>query len=55
MADTAAREPGFYWVKRFDEWEVASWKYSSWLLTGLELTLEDFDFEEIGERVEKSS
>lgn len=31
------REPGFYWVRRIDKWEVAEWDGDWWFLCGHDL------------------
>lgn len=54
------RQPGFYWVKRKGEWEVAGYyivgNVGGWELTGeANILITDTDFEEIDERrIERS-
>jgi len=49
------REPGFYWVKFYGQWEIAAWellangKTGEWFLTGDEWEFDSNDFSEIDE------
>ena len=44
------RQPGFYWVRYDQDWEIALWQVDIWLITGDSLRLPDSAFEEIDER-----
>ncbi len=55
MADASSRESGFYWVNWLGNWEVAQWYQGVWLIAGLGDNFKDSDFQEIGERVERTS
>lgn len=47
------RTNGFYWVKdnRGCDWYIAEWIDDSWCVCGLDYSLSDDKFQEIGERV----
>jgi hypothetical protein len=44
------REPGFYWVKRFDKWSIAEFDGESWTSTTYIDPIFDRDWQEIDER-----
>ena len=43
------REPGFYWVKHEGEWIIADYAFGFWLITGMESSYHDYNFEAIHE------
>ena len=47
------REPGYYWVKIYNDWEIAEWSVC-WERIGYEMVFDDSAFEEIDEnRIER--
>ncbi len=54
----AEREPGFYWVNlrwapERTDWTIAKWTGAGWWAVGINDRLDDQQFTEIGERVER--
>ena len=57
------RENGYYWVRCGDEWHIAEWISddpstgygceSHWYETNVELAYDDYQYDEIGEKVER--
>lgn len=57
-AEVPERADGYYWVKVKDlksYWMIAQWIHQRWIITCDTDTYEDKNFEEIGERIERSS
>jgi hypothetical protein len=49
------RQPGYYWVKINNDWEIAEWS-SCWERIGYKATYDDSDMEEIDEnRIERQT
>ena len=47
------REQGFYWVREKTRWVVVESCEDKWYYPGIDYLLEDEDFLEIGEKVER--
>ena len=55
----AERETGFYWVNlrwapEITEWTLAKWTGAGWWAIGINEPLDEEQFAEIGERVDRS-